>query len=492
MDRLERIRAMLDAQDWAGAAAVLEQTDVQRLDWAGQDRAAKALAALPGETVRSSPLLNVRAAQLAAARGDNEALRRALLALGALRERSREDTPGRRRVENLLSAASLLKEGTDNAQLLLTLSVMYNELQGQQPQAVFSATGGRPSVLDGAQDLSQWGRNWKAVSSIVRPMLGALLPHGGRGAAEAACAELLYLKNDLNGAALQVSAAKSAPDPEIRFAGQALTARLHLLDGAARPPEELVEGMLRSIDEAGAGWLQAGARAFAARLDVARGRVQQAAAWAAGYEGDAFARCTPRGAYVLQTKAQVYLAAGRCREAAMLTEDLLLACPAGYTIRRVEYLLDGALACRRLGNEDAALDKVCAALALAQPYGYVRLFADRAAPMQALLALAGRARTLPDEQAAFLKKAAEAAANMALLCPALYAPPAAEAAPPELTAAEAAVLQLLDQGKTNKEICEAMGIKLPTAKFHIHNLCEKLGAANRTAALAQAKKRGLL
>ena len=37
-----------------------------------------------------------------------------------------------------------------------------------------------------------------------------------------------------------------------------------------------------------------------------------------------------------------------------------------------------------------------------------------------------------------------------------------------------------------------MGIKLSTAKFHIHNLCEKLGAANRTAAVSQAKKQGML
>ena len=54
------------------------------------------------------------------------------------------------------------------------------------------------------------------------------------------------------------------------------------------------------------------------------------------------------------------------------------------------------------------------------------------------------------------------------------------------------MLHLLAAGKTNREICEALGVKLPTAKFHIHNLCEKLGAANRTGALSEAKKRGIL
>lgn len=491
---LDALEERVEQQDWAAAAALAEQAEVQRLPWADRDRAARALARLPRDFLRQNPLLCVRVIQLAAGRGDKEESRRAFGALASLRERTRENTPERQRIDNLLSAASLLKRGTDNAQLLLTLSVVYNELNGGRPAVTLSATGGRPSVFNGAKDLSQWGRNWRAVSSIVRPMLGALLPSGGEGAVAAACAELLYLKNDINNAALQVAAAKSAPDVEVAFAGLALTVWLHRLDPGAKQPEELAERMRNTLEQAGAHWLLPNAEALIARLDISRGRLEQVEQWCARCEGVELDRCCPDNAYVVHTKAQAYLALGRLREAAMLTEELLHMIEGDCRpVDRIEYLLDGALACERLGDAGTALDKACQALALAQPYGYVRLFADRGAPMLALLNRCARERPLSEEQAAFTRKAAEAARQMSLLCPALYAPaPARDPAPPELTQTEVQVLHLLAQGKTNREICDTMGVKLPTAKFHIHNLCEKLGAANRTAAVSEAKKQGIL
>ena len=489
----EEIEALLAQEAWADAAGRLEEIDVQRLPGPQRETAAQMLARLPEELRLQRPMLCVRRIQLAAGWGDWDRVRRGIAALVSLKEHCRENTPDRQRLENLLSAASLLKRGTDNAQLLLTLSVLYNELQAIAPSVVLSATGGRPSVLDGAKDLSQWGRNWRAVSSIVRPMLGALLPHGGEGAAAAACAELLYLKNDINNAVLQVAAAKSAPDPEIRFAGLALTVRLHRLDPAAKPPEELAQRMVNNLKDAGADWLLPNAEALITRLDISRGRLEKVEQWVAGHDGTELDRCCPDNAYLIQTKAQAFLALGRFREAAMLTEDLLHSIEGDCRpIDRIEYLLDGALACERMGDAASALGKMHDALVLAQPYGYVRLFADRGAPMLALLDRFARETMLPEELTTFWRRCVEAARQFSLLFPALYAPAGKEEEPLQLTRTEVQVLHLLAEGKTNRDICDELGFKLPTAKFHIHNLCEKLGASNRTAAVAQAKKQGLL
>lgn len=489
----EEIEALLEQEAWTEAAQRLEAIDVQRLRAPQREQAARALAQLPEELWLQRPMLCVRRIQLAAGRGEWERVRRGVAALASLKEHSRENTPERQRIENLLSAASLLKRGTDNAQLLLTLSVLYNELQGTAPQVVLSATRRRPSVLNGAKDLSQWGRNWRAVSSIVRPMLGAALPYAGEGAAAAACAELLYLKNDINNAALQVAAAKSSPDPEIRFAGLALTVRLHRLDPAAKQPEELAQRMVNNLEQAGADWLLPNAGALITRLDISRGRLEKVEQWVAGHDGTELDRCCPDSAYLVHTKAQALLALGRFREAAMLTEDLLHSIEGDCRpIDRIEYLLDGALACERMGDGASALGKVHDALVLAQPYGYVRLFADRGAPMLALLDRFARETMLPEELTAFWRRCVEAARQFSLLFPALYAPAGKEEEPLQLTRTEVQVLHLLAEGKTNRDICDELGFKLPTAKFHIHNLCEKLGAANRTAAVAKAKKQGLL
>jgi DNA-binding NarL/FixJ family response regulator len=75
----------------------------------------------------------------------------------------------------------------------------------------------------------------------------------------------------------------------------------------------------------------------------------------------------------------------------------------------------------------------------------------------------------------------------------LRAVPAAPVALPEpLTPREVEVLQLLALGLPNREIADRLGISDRTAKFHVASILGKLGASNRTEALAQAARLGLI
>lgn len=71
-------------------------------------------------------------------------------------------------------------------------------------------------------------------------------------------------------------------------------------------------------------------------------------------------------------------------------------------------------------------------------------------------------------------------------------PPPTGADPDALTARESEVLRLMAQGASNQAIAGALVISLPTAKTHAARILAKLGAANRTAAIAIARERGLL
>ncbi len=62
----------------------------------------------------------------------------------------------------------------------------------------------------------------------------------------------------------------------------------------------------------------------------------------------------------------------------------------------------------------------------------------------------------------------------------------------KLTARELAVLQMITDGRSNKEIGDALGIVEGTVKVHVSNLLDKLHAADRTQAVTIALKRGLL
>lgn len=61
-----------------------------------------------------------------------------------------------------------------------------------------------------------------------------------------------------------------------------------------------------------------------------------------------------------------------------------------------------------------------------------------------------------------------------------------------LTPREMQVLKLLATGNSNKEICEKLKLSMPTAKFHVVNIRDKLGAVDRTDAVMKALRRGLL
>jgi LuxR family maltose regulon positive regulatory protein len=54
------------------------------------------------------------------------------------------------------------------------------------------------------------------------------------------------------------------------------------------------------------------------------------------------------------------------------------------------------------------------------------------------------------------------------------------------------VLRLLADGRSNRAIAEELVISLDTVKRHVTHVLDKLGAANRTQAVARARDLGLL
>lgn len=67
-----------------------------------------------------------------------------------------------------------------------------------------------------------------------------------------------------------------------------------------------------------------------------------------------------------------------------------------------------------------------------------------------------------------------------------------EASSIRLSAREAEVLALLAEGAPNKVIARQLDISVHTAKFHVAAILVKLGAANRTDAIAIAMRQGLV
>ena len=61
-----------------------------------------------------------------------------------------------------------------------------------------------------------------------------------------------------------------------------------------------------------------------------------------------------------------------------------------------------------------------------------------------------------------------------------------------LTPREMEVLKLLYEGRSNPKIAERLAISARTAKFHVQNIIEKLGVADRKQAAERASELGVL
>jgi len=134
------------------------------------------------------------------------------------------------------------------------------------------------------------------------------------------------------------------------------------------------------------------------------------------------------------------------------------------------------------GERAAALVLLERALHRAEPEGYLRLFADLGLPMGRLLQMA-RARGMRLE---YVDRLLAAFGQPGLT------QPGAAALPEPLTERELEVLRLLAAGLTNREIAARLVVSAETVKKHCGNIYSKLGARNRTEAVARARALDLL
>jgi LuxR family transcriptional regulator, maltose regulon positive regulatory protein len=156
-----------------------------------------------------------------------------------------------------------------------------------------------------------------------------------------------------------------------------------------------------------------------------------------------------------------------------------------------------ALALAARGDHGGALGALAEAVTLGCPQGYVRVVADEGAPMRALLARLSAARKDrrapardidPDYLAGLLRACGQAGAAPSWRRATAALPGLAE----PLTDRELEVLRLLAAGRSNQRIAHELVVALDTVKKHVTHILGKLGAANRTEAVARARQLGLI
>jgi LuxR family maltose regulon positive regulatory protein len=230
--------------------------------------------------------------------------------------------------------------------------------------------------------------------------------------------------------------------------------------------------------------------ALKTRVWIANGRLAEARSWALerGLSADDDLDYVREFEHI--TLARLILAEGardrsddRIREAIGLLERLLVAAEGGgRTGSVIEILVVQALA-RRAGNDaPGALASLERAVTLAEPEGYVRVFADEGPAMAALLRTATQRRN----SSGYLRQLLAAT-----LTPASRAPVAQPLIEP-LSERELEVLRLLQSDLDGPDMARDLTVSLATVRTHTRNVYAKLGVNSRRAAVSRAAELGLL
>jgi LuxR family maltose regulon positive regulatory protein len=322
------------------------------------------------------------------------------------------------------------------------------------------------------------------------------------GPAYVGLAHVLYERNELN-AALDHATRGVTLCRQLAFTpplatGLGLVARIRQAHGDAA-------GALEAMGEAGQAEPSPQVTALLnpvpsqrARLLLAQGDVDAAAQWAteAGLSPGDEPDYPREPAYLVL--ARVLLAHNDPGAALALLDRLLGAAASQDRVGSViEIQALRALALAACGDQTSARGALTEALTLAGRHGYIRVFADEGAPMRALLTRLPVAR--PDQQNVADRVRPGYLAALLRACGPSGAVPQrirAAAAPPGLaeppTDRELEVLRLLAAGKSNQRIAHDLVVALDTVKKHVTHLLGKLGAANRTEAVARARQLGLI
>jgi LuxR family maltose regulon positive regulatory protein len=364
--------------------------------------------------------------------------------------------------------------------------------------------GGRHLTMRAAYDLGEVRRARADLDGALRAydQAAEIVTEGGRtapwaGLAYLGMAEVLYERDDLDAAARHaadgIALCRQLADTRPLATGLARLAWIRQAQGdRAGALDAMAEAwqLAPGRGAAGTAGLLNPVPALRARLLLARGDTAAAAGWASRrgvHTGDEPDYPTEPEHLVL---ARVLLAQGRPHEAlALLERWLTAAITQDRTASIIEVRALQALALAASTDRASALRTLASALELACPRGYVRVFADEGAPMNALLGQLAAA-----QRAGHAQPSSVPADYLARIRQAVAPKPAAlgQRLREPLTERELEVLQLIAAGRSNQRITRDLTVALDTTKKHVSHILAKLGAASRTEAVARARELGMI
>lgn len=260
--------------------------------------------------------------------------------------------------------------------------------------------------------------------------------------------------------------------------GLTFLARLHVYQGNTTGAFDISREVSSILQGYGVERMFMLASAYLARLQIYTGQGQAAAQWAAKYQS---IRAESPREFEDLTLARFLLMNGDLEIVPSILIPLFERAQDDGRFRTcMEVMILRALYHHAEKDIPAAVDWLSQALQLAAPEGFVRIFLDEGSVLLELLPKARQAA--PELVDTILGKHLTESDSQSSPLDQLLNP---------LSEQELRVLKLIVEGKSNAEIASELVISVGTAKWHVHNVLQKLEVSNRPQAIARARELGI-
>lgn len=345
----------------------------------------------------------------------------------------------------------------------------------------FSVTSTLPSVMNGGKDFCEWSLQDDFLYASFRKVLESVLGTDGVGIADCAICESKFEKNaDYQPRLLTVMARLTEIQrhgtPDTEFVAVGLLARAQLAEGKAQQALDTIISLREKFTEENEFRFHPNIDAMLCRIRLHLGDLDSVDSWYRECAPKDEQRLWPLWRYRYITKALVQLGQGDYTGALLVSRLLpyTKACARVMDALHIHVIL--AICCYRQGN-NAWKTELQTALDSAARYHFIRPIAEYGAAILPLLTAYAWSDGQPwsvTERHRLLAAVRAQAVNY----PDYLKPFHGMITP--LTATETQVMKLLCSSRSNKEICEILGIALPTAKTHVASVLEKLDVSRRT------------
>jgi len=447
--------------------------------------------ALPREQILSSPALMAGMSMLSSICMDYDASEAWYLELERCAGRLKRSDTDYKSVRGWLAWLDIGLPQRNVNDILTKLNNVVNLLTSKEiVMPEFSVTSRLPSIMNGGKDFCEWSRNDDALYRKYRVPVSFLLKRDGVALPECAVAESKFEKGEeISGRMLdllgRLEKIQKKGTPDIEFALIGLLVRLRIDQGEADRAMEHLEALRERFQRPDCQRLLPNLDALMCRTAMYQGNDEAVDTWYREKAPKDLLKLRVMLRYQYMTRAMVEIVYGKHQEALLILAPLRPYFKAAHRVMDGIYLdLLTAICQFRAGDGDWQTS-LCAALDTCRDYQFIRPVSQYGAAILPLLEKGGWTA-----DPAFLDRLTAAARKQAAQYPDFLRFRGDLSEP--LSPAELNVLRLLCHHKSNAEIGELLGIKLPTVKTYVSAVLRKLGVKNRGAVKDAALKLHLI